>query len=92
MTKTSYQAQVTPLNDIDVIYFNPIQISEDSELKFEQDLKHFFDIKWSVKNQASMHNCKDDLPYQNTCDAISCWSEVGVYWFNMKLRLLVILD
>ncbi|OAB35887.1 hypothetical protein PMSD_12885 [Paenibacillus macquariensis subsp. defensor] len=74
----------TPLNDIDVIYYDPSDISEERDMLLTQ-LLNTVDKKdyWSVKNQARMHLRNHVEPYNSTNDAMSCWPEtataVGVY-------------
>ena len=64
----------TPLNDIDVIYFdNSGSISPDS---VETKLKALIsEVNWEVKNQALMHNRNGDNPYHNSADAMRFWPE-----------------
>lgn len=66
----------TPLNDIDLIYFDPDFKTSEHEL--EDKLKTITDLPWSVKNQARMHIRNDDEPYRSTSDAMSYWVEVEV--------------
>ncbi|MDG1438925.1 MAG: nucleotidyltransferase family protein, partial [Emcibacteraceae bacterium] len=68
--------QPTPLNDIDLIYFDPDNIDPDNDVRFENHLREICDLPWSVKNQARMHIRNDDPPYTSTCDAMSYWVEV----------------
>ncbi|NHQ85027.1 nucleotidyltransferase family protein [Iodobacter sp. HSC-16F04] len=65
----------TPLTDIDLIYFNTEDISEEADRALEQRLMQDSDLPWSVKNQARMHVRNGDVPYLNTLDAMSCWPE-----------------
>ncbi|TNJ63033.1 nucleotidyltransferase family protein [Paenibacillus hemerocallicola] len=66
----------TPLNDIDVIYYNPDELDEEIEKKYEQKLERETGISiWSVKNQARMHIRNGDKPYKSIEDAISQWPE-----------------
>lgn len=74
----------TPLNDIDVIYYDPLDISEERDQRLtlmlnSTDKKDY----WSVKNQARMHLRNKVIPYESTSDAMSCWPEtataVGLY-------------
>lgn len=66
----------TPLNDIDVIYYNTDEIDEEIEKKYEQKLERDTGISiWSVKNQARMHIRNGDKPYNSIEDAISQWPE-----------------
>jgi hypothetical protein len=69
-------ATLTPLNDIDVIYYDKSNLSED----YEKNLENWLNQKtnssiWSVKNQARMHLKNNDEPYNSIVDAISRWPE-----------------
>mgnify|MGYP000648660121 FL=1 len=66
----------TPLNDIDLIYFNPVKASKDIDLSVEAGLKRRSNLPWSVKNQARMHVRNEDRPYVSTSDAMSYWVEI----------------
>src|SRR5690606_25350077 len=45
----------TPLEDIDVVYFNPEAVDEAEEKRFEEKLLQLMpDLPWSVKNEAKM--------------------------------------
>ncbi|CAV27156.1 hypothetical protein VS_II1192 [Vibrio atlanticus] len=69
-------ASPTPLNDIDVIYFDPIDTSYESDLRFEAPLKQRLpELNWQVRNQANMHTRNGDEPYQSSLDAMSYWPE-----------------
>jgi hypothetical protein len=66
----------TPLNDIDVIYYNREEIDEEIEKEYEWILeRETGSSKWSVKNQARMHISNGDQPYKSIEDAISHWPE-----------------
>ncbi|WP_442600647.1 nucleotidyltransferase family protein [Paenibacillus sp. KN14-4R] len=66
----------TPLNDIDVIYFDPNIIDEALEKEYEQRLIEATGLTiWSVKNQARIHIQNGDLPYLSIEDAVSQWPE-----------------
>lgn len=67
----------TPLNDIDVIYFDPKNLSEDKEKTIEHDLRKKLSIPWSVKNQARMAIVRGDGPYTNAEDGLSRWVETA---------------
>ncbi|SDY79617.1 nucleotidyltransferase family protein [Bacillus sp. 166amftsu] len=68
----------TPTPDIDIIYFDPLHISESTEKKLENRLKHIDStIPWSVKNQARMHVVNNMPPYLSSVDAISKFSETA---------------
>lgn len=71
----------TPLNDIDLVYFDEQNTREqhDSQLKGQLNdstsTRHQ-SFPWSVKNQARMHLRTGRQPYTSTEDAISYWVEV----------------
>ncbi|WP_217492190.1 nucleotidyltransferase family protein [Veronia pacifica] len=66
----------TPLSDIDMIYFNKEDTSEETDKKYEDKLKAISPLSWSVKNQARMHNKIHVSPYESTLDAMSFWPEI----------------
>lgn len=68
-------AQSTPLNDIDVIYFNPQDTAVEREKEFEQQLDALAALPWSVKNQARMHILHHHAPYASSSEAMSYWVE-----------------
>lgn len=64
----------TPLNDVDVIYFDASKRFDDCEL--ERQLKVLQpEVTWQVKNQAVMHIRNQDPPYKNSSDAMCYWPE-----------------
>ncbi len=66
----------TPLPDIDVIYFDPTNIEEKEEIKWQKLLKSMrADIPWSVTNEARMHLANHIPPYSSSEDAISKFPE-----------------
>lgn len=71
-----YKAR-TPLNDIDVIYFDLKDLSDSKEKALEKVLRQKLDIPWSVKNQARMAIVRDDGPYKNAEDGLSRWIETA---------------
>ncbi len=75
----------TPLNDVDVIYFDRHHISPDVDRELENRLcQADATVPWSVRNQARMHLRNDGAPYRSTADAVSYWPEtatcVAVRW------------
>ena len=68
--------EATPLNDIDLIYYDKSYCSEIIDRTIEKKLKEKTNFPWSVKNQARMHMRNDDGPYHSTSDAMSYWVEV----------------
>ncbi len=68
--------KATPLNDIDVIYFNPSDTSKDTELNIERALtSQVPSAHWQVKNQARMHLNHGHNAYRDCEEAISYWVE-----------------
>lgn len=66
----------TKINDIDVIYFDQTDISEDTEKKLEAKLEKWMPGQpWSVKNQARMHLKNNNLPYTSSFDGVSHFPE-----------------
>ncbi len=67
---------LTPLNDVDLIYFDHANPCQKSDKLFEKHLKSISTLPWSVKNQARMHVRNNDKPYSSTYDAMSYWIEI----------------
>ncbi|WP_454441116.1 nucleotidyltransferase family protein [Vibrio bathopelagicus] len=66
----------TPLNDIDVIYFDRSDTSYESAIRYEAQLQQWLpELDWQVRNQANMHTRNGDKPYQSVLDAMSYWPE-----------------
>ncbi|MCR2821284.1 nucleotidyltransferase family protein [Lederbergia panacisoli] len=66
----------TPLLDIDVIYFEPHNLKEETEKEYEDHLRALDPtIPWSVKNEARMHIRNNVPPYESSTDAISKFPE-----------------
>jgi len=64
--------------DIDVVYFDSSDVSEERDLRLEHGLRRVTgNPKWSVKNQARMHVNNGDEPYSSTYDALSYWTETA---------------
>lgn len=77
--------KLTPLNDVDVAYFDRENIDRDFESAVATALQvQFPELAFSVKNQARMHVKNHHAPYRSATDAISRWTEtctaVGVRW------------
>ena len=69
---------VSCLNDVDVIFFDP----QDTRKECEADLEHRLHARapgfgWSVKNQARMHLRNGDTAYRDTLDAVRHWAETA---------------
>jgi hypothetical protein len=68
----------TPPGDIDVVYFDASDLSEETEKRYQQHLEEIFPTgKWSVTNQARMHEENGDDPYTSSLDAIAHWPETA---------------
>lgn len=66
----------TPLDDIDLVYFDPQHLAREQDRQIEQTLAAVDpSLPWSVRNQARMHERNGDAPYQSTIDAMSYWVE-----------------
>ena len=66
----------TPLNDVDLIYFDPDNPGATPDQLLEGQLNLISALPWSVKNQARMHRRNGDEAYASTCDAMSFWVEM----------------
>lgn len=66
----------TPLNDIDVIYFDSSESNPDQFKVYESRLKAMMPhLNWQVRNQAFMHIRNNDQPYVSSLDAMRYWPE-----------------
>lgn len=66
----------TPLNDVDVIYFDNTQIDPTEQYVLEERLNILMpNLTWQVRNQAFMHVRNGDQPYLSTIDAMNYWVE-----------------
>ncbi|MEL4246859.1 nucleotidyltransferase family protein [Shewanella xiamenensis] len=79
-----HDIQQRPLNDIDLIYYCPLDTRPERDRAIEAYLQTLApELPWSVKNQARMHLKNHDNPYQSTQDAMTYWPEqetaVAVY-------------
>ncbi len=66
----------TPLNDLDLIYFDRACANSDFDKAIEDNLKEHSSLPWSVKNQVRMHVRNQDEPYTSTSHAMSHWVEI----------------
>ena len=68
--------RATPVEDVDVIYFDPADVSKDTEDRIESGLRSLHPgPAWSVRNQARMAARKGDRPYASLADALTFWLE-----------------
>lgn len=66
----------TPLNDIDVIYFDTTDTSSEKEKQLEKELELLLpDQPWSVKNQARMHLISGFKPFTSSYDGVAHFPE-----------------
>jgi hypothetical protein len=66
----------TPLDDIDVIYFDPAALDPAVDAALERRLDaRLPGLPWEVRNQARMHLRNGDAPYRDTADALTHWLE-----------------
>ncbi|MGO4705011.1 nucleotidyltransferase family protein [Microvirga sp. 2MCAF38] len=64
--------------DIDVIFFDPSDLSREREAALEQALREASPgLPWSVRNQARMHMRNGDAPYRDSADAMRYWPETA---------------
>ena len=69
--------EMTPLNDIDVIYFNRSCVSKEYDQQIEGALNSVMPTyNWSVKNQARMAVKHGHKPYTGCIEAMSYWPEI----------------
>ncbi|HEV2563724.1 MAG TPA: nucleotidyltransferase family protein [Microvirga sp.] len=69
---------VSRLNDVDVIFFDPGDTRRERESDLQNRLhEHAPGMAWSVKNQARMHLRNGDSPYRDTVDAVAHWAETA---------------
>jgi uncharacterized protein len=68
--------QPTPIDDVDVVYFDSSNLDESIEKEYERRLQQLLPaVPWSVKNEARMHLINKLEPYTSTVDAISKFPE-----------------
>lgn len=66
----------SPVDDIDVLYFDPGNSDERYDEIIEGKLREIQPtLPWSVRNQARMHIRNGDSPYGSTADALRFWLE-----------------
>lgn len=69
-------SEATPLDDIDVIYFDPAEPGPEAERAREARLARLLpSLPWQLRNQARMHLRNGDAPYRSTADALTHWLE-----------------
>jgi uncharacterized protein len=72
------EIDVSRLNDVDVIFFDPGDTRRERESDLEDRLREAAPgAIWSVKNQARMHRRNGDAPYRDTFEAVAHWAETA---------------
>lgn len=74
--KINNKSSLTKLNDVDLVYYDENDLSSQTDIRYEDELKGQFDVNWSVKNQARMHIKNNATKYISTADAMSYWPEL----------------
>ena len=68
----------TPLADVDVIYYDPADLREETEKHLEARLREIDGATpWSVKNQARMHTVNGLAPYTSSTDGMAHFPETA---------------
>lgn len=76
MVWDSIHGKSTPLNDIDVVFYDKLDTDNLKQKQVNDYLKKEHPSwDWEVKNQAFMHIKNGDQPYLSTLDAMSYWPE-----------------
>lgn len=83
----------TPINDIDVIYFDSSDTSWETEKSLERKLTTFLPKRpWSVKNQARMHLKSGFAPFSSAYDGVAHFPEtptaVAARIYDGKLEIM----
>lgn len=68
-------AQATPLNDIDLIFFDAEAANPARDAWLTEQLCARSGRPWSVKNQARMHQVHGHRPYSSSAEAMRFWVE-----------------
>lgn len=69
-----FTRDTVPAADIDFIYFDPTDLSKETEQQYDARLRRLFPADWQTKNQARMHKKHwRSSPYKNLEDALADW-------------------
>lgn len=82
-----------PTKDVDLVYFNALDVHPESDWAFDTKMKQAFPFaEWEIRNQARMHYVNGFESYNSTADGISHWVEtatcVAVKLENNQLKFL----
>lgn len=85
--------RTTPINDIDVIYFDPTDTSLEIEKQIEKELNTLLPgLPWSVKNQARMHYRSGFNPFTSSYDGVAHFPEtptaIAIRLINQELEVM----
>jgi len=70
--------EMAETRDIDLIYFDLKNQSEENDQKLSQKMKGKLGLEWEIVNQAYAHKLhKRSKPYLNTVEALSEWVETA---------------
>lgn len=73
-----FKNKTTQIPDIDLIYFDPRNLSKETEQQYDARLRGLFSANWQTKNQARMHEKhRKAQPYKNTEEALADWVETA---------------
>ena len=72
-----FQHEKVDTADIDLIYFDPADLREETEKVYDAQARAFCDVNWSAKNQARMHLLHNFAPYTSTADGLANWVETS---------------
>ncbi|WP_026089318.1 nucleotidyltransferase family protein [Bacillus massilioanorexius] len=83
----------TPINDIDVIYFDSMDTTWETEKELEKKLEIIVPNQpWSVKNQARMHLKNGFEPFNSSYDGVAHFTEIptaiAVKMCNCELKIM----
>jgi uncharacterized protein len=84
---------VADTHDIDLVYFDNVNIDEEKDRKLSQSMNGVLGLDWEIVNQAYTHKWHNrDVPYTNTTEGLSEWVEtptcVGVTLINGELKII----
>lgn len=84
---------ITPSNDIDVIYFDTLDMSWEIEKELEKKLVYLLPNQpWTVKNQARMHLKSGFDPFTSSYDGVAHFPEtptaLAVRFYHKKLEIM----
>jgi hypothetical protein len=70
--------KASPLNDIDVVWYNPHQLDPALDREIEQQLhRRLPNVIWQVRNQARMHLAYQTPPYPSAAAAVGRYPETA---------------